>query len=422
MRKLLIGTLFAVVTAGCGQVHTAVDPAPTSRAGPKPGKAGLEVIGEYQARVTPNADGRTALFEVNIVKDGQPGTNPAQSIELYSSDYLRIGSGHGSSCLGDDLYAPVVIKSYYSPDQLRDVVAEMTTNSGTGNGLCSRGSAPEGYTGNSELYNYANIDPWNGTAGTASSDSVTWAFNYANLTPFYINFRVWARKWPEAGTGTILVDGGYAEDPFLSVQTDTEVTSLLSRLYSDAAFNSPIQGSDYINTIDDGQGGWEVYPNDGDGIGYSLTEGQTYYVKVFSQGPNSTGAYTITGSGFLTDSFKYAVTLRGVSPTGGQTVLGANNIVYGGSDERLHWTTSALSTSSRYTVYKCFPQGDCSGRGPVIATMSNVLVGMPITQSNQLTALVNNTWYRWTATQYFSAVPGGVLPDQIFKYYSGSRP
>jgi hypothetical protein len=425
MRKHLVGIVAAIVLIGCGQVDPAAEPSASARPAPVVSPTGHQIIGEYQAKVTPNPDGRTALFEVNIQKDGEPGTNPAQSIELYSSDFLRIGSGHGASCSGDDLYAPVVIKSYYSPDQLRDVVAEMTSNSGTGNGLCSRGSAPSNYGGGSELYNYANLDPWNGTTGTASSATVTWAFNYANLTPFYINFRVWARKWPDAGTIQTPSNGSIVSVPSVTMaHPDSTVTTFVSKLFTDSGLTGLVPSSTYTTPrARTGVSNLTFNLNGSAGTSpAALVDGSTYYVGVYSRGRNSTNSTWIVGSQYATDHFVYAKGIAILFPASVEVDKEFMDLV---ADDRLQWISSSLSSNTKYSIFECDSMPTCGQNGPVVEGYENVSVsGNGSMLSNSLNPLdfYDGNVYRWEATQFFNGTQSmGSSTARLFTVIGGLK-
>jgi hypothetical protein len=418
MRKVLFGSLTALAVMGCGQVDAPIPPLRTGDQAPVSAPSRYELIGNFKSKVTPAPDGLSAQFEtVTIATDGSQETNPAQTIELYSDGVLNTSNGHG--CGGTDLYAQVIVKSYYQ-DQLRNVAVELTNISDLNHGHCNAGSPPAGLSGtlgNFGFYNYPTLDP-------LSQASMPWAFNFVVSTDFWITYKVYAVLWPSAGTIAAPMNGDNYEVPYIWVDQAEDGVTLLSRLYTDAALTQPVVNSDISSFLGDGTG-WDVYPN-GDNWANpvsQLVDGTVYYVGVFSQGQdNGSPSQTITGSRYATDSFRYARNVSGVFPLGTGTSAGQFLNLHAGSSETLKWTSSIGSTSSRFTIYACSGSG-CPNRGTAVAAYTDVTVsGRGNLSSSPITGLADKQYYRWSVSQYFGAEFGGQTSDLIFRYLTVSHP
>jgi hypothetical protein len=344
-----------------------------------------------------------------------------------------LGLSSGSGCAGTELAAPVVVKSYYQ-DQLRNVAVELTAITGTAHGLCNPDAVPAGLSGAFDpvenvtfggangVYAYGTLDSL-ATRGTPQFLSKTWAFNYADATPFWIGYRAWAELWPAAGTvttplGGAILDGGTTNyPPFLQVtQADPEVTGLLSRLFTDPGLTSAVAGSDVVNAANDGLGLWDVNPNDNL---VALADNTTYYVGVFSQGlDNGSPQATITGSRYASDWFHFARPISLTAPQG-SSPANAETVHQGG---RLSWTSSAASTRTRLWVFNCNNQTTCdvnagvvSGWNGVYVNGSGAMLSLPLTATSYL---VSGRYYVWRAQQYFGTPgPAGSLArDLVFKF------
>jgi hypothetical protein len=422
MRKVLFGSLTALAVMGCGQVETPLEPFPAPAAAPVGPSPAHLLIGSFSTKITPVGDGRSAEW-VTIAQDNVFGSNPIQTVELYSSQNLAGNSARDHGCTdSDDLWAPVVVKSYFQ-EQLRDVAVEITNISNSAHNHCNGLRSAYGM-GNSIYYTYGVLDSFV-SRGTPQWDSKEWAFKWVEATDFSINYRVWAVLWPAVGTIASPLAGASVRVPYVWVKQNQGGVSLISRLYTDPELKNPVPDSEFVPDTGDSTG-WDVWPN---GSTWEqpitiLSDSTIYYVGVFSQGEdNGVPSSTITTSQAAIDYFKYIAIVLPVFPTGSGTSGKLFQTLHGGSNELLKWTASATSDRSTYSIYACSDNA-CSARGNVLAGYNEVVVdGLKVNLASGPinTGLTTTKFYRWQVTQWFGAEPQ-TNPDQIFKFLSTAHP
>ena len=192
--------LMAAAGFACSDAPKNTRPAPTVRVAPVAKK-----LGKYTMTITPMATpgGRQARVEVvPDLQDGNPGTNPAGSVQVAGSFAAVVDTGATSPCGIRSLNLPLFVTNF-AADPLANVQVQITGMSRTGFEVCApaTGNAailptPADVTPGATfgLVNYGTLagSPVNTGLQPGQVGQVQWWFKYPSNTAVSFSFVVWA--------------------------------------------------------------------------------------------------------------------------------------------------------------------------------------------------------------------------------------
>jgi len=321
---------------------------------------GMKVVGLYRMDVTPveTASGiQYALQPIPVGQDGNPNTNPVNTVQVVGSFGLVTTTGPGGCAGVSALTAAVEIKNF-TIDPLRNVWADVIDmTGGPANTACnSTSSLGSQFFAVSDMsqgiwkYNDLAAAP-NATGQTAGGISLpiggVWGFRYVTTTPFRFFFRIVADDQSPAVT---LVDPAGPLAPLtwssaVAANTLLEICPANPGLIKGAACPAALTLSQQIAGVGVGPWTYSFAPT-------TLTQGQQYWWRARNVYPIGTSIFT---SGWMT------FTYNGVQPTVPPIVLPANAGADPAFQAMLAWTTP-LAVQDTWVVL-CSPA--CPATRPV---------------------------------------------------------
>jgi hypothetical protein len=188
--RALSTVLVALVAAGCTKAKPDRTQAPGSPAGTRRVVATVEGVFDG-SRLTFRPGSTTAaaagLVEIPVVQDGNPGTNPPDTIELVT-EWVDFGGTDACGPGVGSFDAWVTLRSFYAHRALLNPYFEIVRMTPAGREACNSASpAPAGTTNQYGLFAYGAVDRL-GTAGNAQG--ALWRFRLPDMAPFVFTGRV----------------------------------------------------------------------------------------------------------------------------------------------------------------------------------------------------------------------------------------
>jgi len=172
------------------------------------GKTNRVPVGTFELAIDPAngtatfvdyASTSKGLFEVNIERDGNAGTNPDDSGELVSANQ---GNGLADCGAVDTFCLDVTFQNFYM-QALTDVEVHFESISPpTGHAATNSDTSAHGLDNTLGLFSFGNIDR---AGGAMDSNTVTWNLGDDGV-PFTVRGKVWANIDPCGGWGVELPD------------------------------------------------------------------------------------------------------------------------------------------------------------------------------------------------------------------------
>lgn len=185
-----LGILSTAVLSACARPGpTTAEPAPAVRVvGTFTGEVDA-VTGTFAIRAATSgaalASPRTsALVEIPVVQDGNPGTGPANTVELVTERVAVVGGGCGAV---DGFEGDVRLRSFYPGFQLQNAYVEIVAVTPSGHEACNSAPAVPGVSSTFGLFSYGTVTE----AGTGADNALaTWRFRVSDATRFTFTGRV----------------------------------------------------------------------------------------------------------------------------------------------------------------------------------------------------------------------------------------
>jgi hypothetical protein len=430
-----LGIALAALLAACGR------PAPAARPGRIAGGDRVQV-GDFVGQITPAGGGATASIgpnlatvQLNPVADGATGSNPSNTIEVFSEANLAAGGACGATAA---LQAAVDIVSYL-PETLKNVQVGFEYINPTENKVCTALPAKPDASLNK---NFGIIDYSAGggvtigtysthraatTAPNAPTGVATWAFTHPSNQFFVWRAKVVAdlRPYP-ALIASPYVDAATADTPLpvMVVQSDDQVAegtlnppSIVSSVTYSTYFDSATtQSAGDVNTsvaIDRtdpllwGTGNAVV------GAAQNVANaGRTIYVRMQNNWPDSQG-FTVSGqviSPTLGLSKSFVITSPATVPLAGSL----------GTTLSLPYTKAATANGVQLEVYRA------GGRGGSCTSVGTLMIGpVDVTANPYVIAngtLTTGNYCYHVANRFYSPSLGSNYYGSLSGYTNFSAP